>query len=549
MADILNPKNAQALVDMGLLKPELASKMYTPAVQVPEVVNSSQAPVEQVMMSQPVVEPVAAPIAAPIAPDKDEYAAAEEQMQAAQMATTFQPVRESAQRQMVAPKQQDPSAVLKAIEDKRLAASNVVNPQALEAQAKEELIKKRQADLAKAATLGVTLPKNDTDLLIAERMKDQEKLALDAQKQAAQEIEQQEQEQENKIALQDQRRGIAAQESEAIALQEKANKDAFKAQETEQKIVTQDAAAEQLGNESGWFQPGKIGFIIAAAIAGGAGVMSGRGGNSVLEAYQEQIKNALENKKLNDDQKIAAEKVALEKFKMGLDQQSQKINDAKTMAEIAKLQAETGSKIAELQGKQLVASKGSSQGLTREELLAAKPQNKDRQAFVLGPNGNFYETANDDEAKGVRESKDALDLSMPAIKGLKEIANSSTFNKLTPTARANAESFQTQAVGAMRLLLLGPGTMTDTEQALVRRIISNPTELRNMIFSDAAKSNLDLIEKKSKQAYISKLRSAGVPIPVSKNEVRLENFIRKNAGIDRQEAMTALIKQGLWIDE
>lgn len=125
-----------------------------------------------------------------------------------------------------------------------------------------------------------------------------------------------------------------------------------------------------------------------------------------------------------------------------------------------------------------------------------KQQEKAIQGKIPGYTGAI------EDATASRQFKDQIS-ELPGV--LSEIKNLKTINEkflggtLSPSARASAQQSQTLLIGKMRVALIGPGTVNESEYKLLRDAISNPTDFFSLGSSNELKLN------KLETAYLNKI--------------------------------------------
>ena len=93
--------------------------------------------------------------------------------------------------------------------------------------------------------------------------------------------------------------------------------------------------------------------------------------------------------------------------------------------------------------------------------------------------------------------------------GIQELKNFGVMDKFNPVSRAKAEAIQTRVIGQMRQVLLGPGTISDTERELVKNVVANPTS----IFTLASEGKLEMLENALNKDFAARAKGAGLSVP------------------------------------
>lgn len=93
--------------------------------------------------------------------------------------------------------------------------------------------------------------------------------------------------------------------------------------------------------------------------------------------------------------------------------------------------------------------------------------------------------------------------------GIQELKSFGVMDKFNPVSRTKAEAIQTRVIGQMRQVLLGPGTISDTERELVKAVVANPTS----IFTLASEGKLDMLNNALDKDFAARLKGAGLSAP------------------------------------
>lgn len=122
---------------------------------------------------------------------------------------------------------------------------------------------------------------------------------------------------------------------------------------------------------------------------------------------------------------------------------------------------------------------------------------------------------------------------IPAYKGsieglhqLQKLAN--VGSKLSPEDRALAESIQSRLIGQMRLAILGPGTISEGERAVMKQVISNPT----LLFSYANTPKLKSLESALHKDFAARAQQQGLTFkaPADETQFKTVNGVRYMRG-------------------
>jgi len=138
------------------------------------------------------------------------------------------------------------------------------------------------------------------------------------------------------------------------------------------------------------------------------------------------------------------------------------------------------------------------------------------------------------EAKDFREQYSNVLDSRRSIKRLIEIAQMGKAQQQTPEIKAEAEQLAIGAQGALRLEILGPGTVTEPDREILKSIVPNPTRIFSLQSSNlkALKSLLERagngIETKAKALGLEVLKpQQQAAAPVSGGVLRWNTVTKK----------------------
>jgi len=122
------------------------------------------------------------------------------------------------------------------------------------------------------------------------------------------------------------------------------------------------------------------------------------------------------------------------------------------------------------------------------------------------------------EATDFRDQYSSLLSSRRNIQRLLEIAEMGKATQQTPQIKAEAEQLSRAAQGALRLDIIGPGTVTDGDRKLLEAIVRNPTDIFSLQSSNvkSLKSLLERagsgIESKAKSIGLETIRAQTQPV-------------------------------------
>lgn len=545
--DIVQRDFVEALVSSGKLRPDIAERLYTPAPQIPDNM--------QMNTNDPTPSEIdAATQGAPVSAQEalvavEEMKSPEQQAQEhyENVARSLENKKLSQTRHGIANQEKSvkvsPTEVFK---EMNAVESRAAEQEAMQMREMEQKIAIREEELLQAATRGIVLsPDAELDPIIESRRVEnrslEEKAAIAAEPTQA-EVDREAAPIRKQLATQ------KAQEDVQAELVRRQEQEALKAQERIKELEDETAPIAQ---KSKWFQPGSISFVVAAMLSGGAAGTQGRGGNPFLESYRQKIRDDMDAANATAQQKLAAEKMAIEKFRLELDIQKQKTTDRYTLSKINAMDADTGMKLEQLNNQMLATTK--TDGLTTDELHRAVPKIADRESYV-NVGGKWYQAGNRTSARDAMKKMADGAPAKAALSKLREISNRTGSGFFSPTAWREAAQEQAVLVGALRVPLFGPGVMTEQERKLAQSLIPDPTSLRNAALNERTQTLLNNLSSKFIQAERDTLRAAGVILPPSPNEIRLQQFLNSEAGSKykaegeegRAKAINALIARGMW---
>lgn len=149
------------------------------------------------------------------------------------------------------------------------------------------------------------------------------------------------------------------------------------------------------------------------------------------------------------------------------------------------------------------------------------------------------------EASDFREQYSNVLESKRNIGRLIEIANMGKISQQDPVIKSEAEQLAKAAQGAMRLELIGPGTVTDRDRALLESIVRNPTDIFSLKSSNikALTSLLDRagsgLESKAKALGLQSVTAAAAtPRSPAASDPRVSSIVARfqSGSITRQQA-------------
>ncbi len=237
--------------------------------------------------------------------------------------------------------------------------------------------------------------------------------------------------------------------------------------------------------QNGKIEPGKLWNDMSTAQKVGMGVAFVLGG--IGQGLMKQGPNqamAMFNKLVDDD--IAAQKINLQKKETLLGQNMQRYRDlgaaeaatrmqliAVTQAKIAAEAAKSGSPLA-LQNAKMINAQLDAQLQKDKMTVAAQAakQMQEKSGQFVPQMGQF--APSEDAAKKINQR---IADSNKAVSGLNNLLAMSqvTGRSFSPTMRAKAQTEAKVLQGALREDIVGPGTVSDSDRAMLEDVIADPT--------------------------------------------------------------------------
>ncbi len=316
--------------------------------------------------------------------------------------------------------------------------------------------------------------------------------------------------------------------------------------------VEEDEKSESFTSLGNLFKTGTAGDKIGAALVIMAGALSqgltGRAQNPGLQALNTIFKQEADRLKLQGDDRDKARQAYWKEVEIRSKLGATKISNAKKLADIDKITSEAKTQQESAKQKRInerITAKG--EGFTREQVARLPKELRERMIFFS--DGLARPALSAGSAKKLRQ--ETLPEAQGALRGLSQMRKLKDKFLLggdfALDARAEAKVLQQTLVGGLRIELFGPGVLTETEQAIARSIIGNPTKIFSLDSLEMTK--IDVLEKKLKFSITNRLRAEGIQLPPSQNEIRIKQVMEAQPGTSRAQAMTGLITEGKWVEE
>ena len=278
--------------------------------------------------------------------------------------------------------------------------------------------------------------------------------------------------------------------------------------------------------------------------AGFGGYASGRygGPNVYLDLIDKEVKSDIQQQKLDRNDEVAKQNAAYKKIKQLADRYKQAVDNDFAQKKLDLLSKKMDEKIAGNRNKLAVQNLKQqdysriTKPLSRKaftELDFKYPDMKLRDRAMTGRDGQVFIVDSAATKKKLEEQIENNTGAVQAIDQLVELTPKlSMFEKFPGAGRFSvnrkvADATRDALVGKLRLELFGPGVMTDTEREQAKKIIGDPGALFEMDKTKIAA--LQNIRWKLKYAERERLRRSGVQVPMSPNDLKVENRL-KNLG-------------------
>ena len=150
----------------------------------------------------------------------------------------------------------------------------------------------------------------------------------------------------------------------------------------------------------------------------------------------------------------------------------------------------------------------------KEQFVPRKETNIDDMLKIRGLTIDFPEfqgtAPSAKEAETFREQYSNLLTSRRDLGRLIEIANMGAGTQQTPQIKAEADQLARTVQGAMRLDILGPGTVTDSDRKMLESIVRNPTDIFSL--SSSNKKALEGLLSRATNGITTRAQSLGLQV-------------------------------------
>jgi hypothetical protein len=287
--------------------------------------------------------------------------------------------------------------------------------------------------------------------------------------------------------------------------------------------------------------------------------------NVFIKRLDDAVKKDIEAQKLGqteEGKKLAAANFKVAVLAKRLARSTKEVDKRNTLERLSLSYQRKGEKaakkLAQKDYNQLLLEAVNTRGLTDKELAIISvnlPKMKIEQSVIKGRDGlNYYVKGGVSRANKVKEY---VANAQQTIDGLNDLIGyvdkvsfleQGTFNPfgaLFSQDRAEAESLRDRLVGNLRIEFFGPGVMTDQEREQAKKILGDPNRLFTTDQREIAK--IRNLMMKVNYGVRQKLRSDGVALPVSANERKIAQMLKRrnlsNVPVNRRKVVDQLIFQ------
>jgi hypothetical protein len=311
-----------------------------------------------------------------------------------------------------------------------------------------------------------------------------------------------------------------------------------------EEFQNKESKYDAIDNQRFFNKGGTLNKIISMVAAGFGGYASGRygGPNVYLDLIDKEVKSDIQQQKLDREDEVAKQNAAYKKIKQLADRYKMSVDNDFAQKKLDMLSKKMDQKIAVNRNKLAVNALKQqdysriTKPLSRADFTALDfkyPKMKLRERSLVGRDGQVYIVDSVDAKKKLEEQIENNTGAVQAIDQLINLTPKLNFWQRLPGAgkisvnRKVADATRDALVGKLRLELFGPGVMTDTEREQAKKIIGDPGALLEM--DDTKLAALQNIRWKLKYAERERLRRNGVQVPMSRNDLKVDNRL-KNLG-------------------
>lgn len=223
----------------------------------------------------------------------------------------------------------------------------------------------------------------------------------------------------------------------------------------------------------------------------------------------EQLKDTAQAKSLAytrvADQLKDRDLASMQMYKMGLERTKQKLEAVSSKYAGKEAQAKAKSLIGELGLK--IAEQDAEMQARMAKLAAEQQEAKQKMLGRSVPSLDQYAVSE----KGAEELRKSSAAVADGTKGLNRLLEISSVSgkSFSPELKAEANTIARMLQGTLREEILGPGTVTEAERAMLDEIVRNPTKL--MSLDATSKKALNVLKSRINSKFIERAASEGIP--------------------------------------
>jgi hypothetical protein len=350
----------------------------------------------------------------------------------------------------------------------------------------------------------------------------------------------------------------AANEAEknlrAQAAAAKQNQESVAKAEQEVAQDTKVAAAEE-SKEGGVLNQAspllkKVRFVIAVLLGGISQGLTGAKTNPALDYLNNEFEKELENRKLDEKKKSDIRRAMVEQMQLMMQQKEYllKTADQRLKFEKHRLELKQYDDVEKQKAvlHNLVTSGG---GLSEDQVAQLSLDHPkiaertvripDSDRFVLVSSRQQAEAIKNEAAGLVNAEQDLGEL----LQLVDHFGNNPAIKVEDRTAVRRAGTLQQAVIGNLRILLFGPGVITDNERAIAERIIPDPSDVFTL--ASANRAALETMKDKVKFAMRDRVRAAGGRLPLTPNEANTKKlmnlYMKEKPKLHKVEAMSRAV--------
>lgn len=287
--------------------------------------------------------------------------------------------------------------------------------------------------------------------------------------------------------------------------------------------------------------PKKILAGISLALGAIGAAFTPGGENKGATAITNLINQDIEAQKLDINQEMLKKQHALRLTSLRLDEISSQINNKQRLVQIQNLKSQINERENKVKA-QRVRSKLLQQGAITDPNLLTKDE---RERSLITPGGELKLALSKDAANKTRAFQNEV---MPAIAGAKRILKiSKEGSRFSLEDRAKIATDLKALVGNLRIPFTGPGILTETEYNRLLATIGDPSKL--FALPELERVKMQTVINKLQGDLKIRFKNAGIDLPESKFEKRINILMKNNKGLTRDKASKALEAAGFSEEE